>query len=135
MIIGCTSDQDQQADATSLFEQAEAEFQDGKFHLSAMTFTKCIEAARQTGIEVHFSVYGLRGLSNYKIGATQQAMHDTTTALSVIDKKKEPRDVVARLYYQRAIIYRDIKDDKSASADFSNARKYDADGLFDPRHL
>ena len=141
-IVGCTAERPhpheevarhEEADPHALFEQANAEFASGEFEIAAGTFSRCIEAANQRNIKVHFSVYGSRGLSHYKIGEFTQALDDTTKALATIDRQVEPRDVLARLFYQRAMIYVGLKDERSATRDFATALEYDPDQSLDPR--
>jgi tetratricopeptide (TPR) repeat protein len=124
---------DEQSEVDSLYVQASAEAQGGSYHLSAKTLTRCIDTAQRYGIPVHFSFYGLRGIANYKIGESAQALDDTNIAIEIIDEQIEPDDIIARLYYQRGMILLNIGDTGAANSDFACAKVYDPEGLFDPR--
>jgi tetratricopeptide (TPR) repeat protein len=126
-----------QDDMESLHERGYAEFKQEQYDLSVVTFTKWIEAARPRGLDTEFGVYGLRGISYYKLGEFQKALKDTDTALSMVDLLDvgmERHEMTAKLHYQRGMIHLALEDEDSATSDFSNARKYDPEARFDPRN-
>jgi tetratricopeptide (TPR) repeat protein len=120
-------------DARKLFAQANAEVQSGAYEAATHTLTQCVTAAERDGLDLHFSVYGLRGIAHYKCGRLDEALNDTNHAIDLIERELEADDQYARLYYQRAMIHVELCDQKAADSDFSHAVKFDPDRMFDPR--
>ena len=76
------------------------------------------------------SAFMFRALARYATGDHRGAIADNTAALTFADI--EP-DVVARLYYARAMSHEALGEAEEAEQDFDAARRYDPDGENDPR--
>ena len=125
--------QPQERDAHELFELGGRYLHQGDYQAAETAFKKCLQTAHAHGSTIHFSVYGLLGIAQYKIGKFEDALTNTDQAFCVIDLAEEPSQMVARLYYQRSLIHSALGNEQDARRDDESATDLDPDGAVRPR--
>jgi tetratricopeptide (TPR) repeat protein len=78
----------------------------------------------------YLSAFLQRALARYVSGEHRGAIEDNTQVLTFPDL---PPEIVARVFYARAMSYRALGDEARAEQDFDAGRHHDPEGRCDPR--